>query len=369
MARYRCPACGSPYNGKRCQECCYEPFTEEVAHGNHYHEGEPLVIDEIPSRKPLRPTETKNCNTFPGKRKKKLPTWLRIILILLLLTYGVDILFSIAGSLMINDTVSGIVGGYAEPEPEPIAPSSGTILYNENGILVIAEWQDGDTCTGSIPVYVRNDSDQDIAVTVDLLSVNGYMMNYSFLYCQADAGEEAKDTLWIDDADLQETGIENIATITFCLDIYDTETYEDVAVSDPITLHTDMEENSVQASYEGGTVLYEENGIKFVYTGYSGDMSTNGVLQFYMENNTDRCLQIYFGDVSVNGEPVELYMWRELSPGTRAVAYIDLYPLEEIGIQSIEDVNTLEFLLEASDRDDWDFWFQSEPLSLSLEGA
>ena len=35
----RCPCCGAPYNGKRCRECYYEPFTEEIAHGLHTHEG------------------------------------------------------------------------------------------------------------------------------------------------------------------------------------------------------------------------------------------------------------------------------------------------------------------------------------------
>ena len=40
----RCPCCGAPYNGKRCRECYYEPFTEEIAHGLHTHEGSSEIV-------------------------------------------------------------------------------------------------------------------------------------------------------------------------------------------------------------------------------------------------------------------------------------------------------------------------------------
>ena len=53
MAKMKCPSCGQPFNGKRCRNCMYEVFTEEITHGLHTHEGEPLVID-APQRRPIR---------------------------------------------------------------------------------------------------------------------------------------------------------------------------------------------------------------------------------------------------------------------------------------------------------------------------
>ena len=45
MKRNICPACGaSGYLGRRCGKCLYVPFQEEIAHGNHYDQGEPLVV-------------------------------------------------------------------------------------------------------------------------------------------------------------------------------------------------------------------------------------------------------------------------------------------------------------------------------------
>lgn len=367
MARYKCPACGSPYDGKRCRECCYEPFTEEVAHRNHYHEGEPLVIKKAPARKPVRPTEKRSCDTFPGKRKKKLPVWLRVILILLFLTYGVDILFGIAGSLMVNNSKSDIFSGYAEVEPEPILPEDGTVLFDEGDILVVADWRDGDPYADTIPVYVRNDSSRDIRVSAQLVSVNGYMTENSFLYCSAEAGRSAMDTLWLDLEDLEDAGIKEASRISFCLNIYDADSYETIVTSDMITLRTDAVETPAPA--EDGTVLYEENGIQFVYTGCIGETCADGELRFYLENNTGRFMNLYIDDVLVNGESADLFMWQELPPDCKAITYIDLYSLEDSGIETVAAIHTVEFVLGISDRDDWDFLFQSEPLRISLEGA
>lgn len=70
MDRYRCPACGvSGYRGRRCGVCLYEPFGEEIAHGNHYHAGEPLVLNTRPVSRPAG----QGCNSYSGKRLPKIP--------------------------------------------------------------------------------------------------------------------------------------------------------------------------------------------------------------------------------------------------------------------------------------------------------
>lgn len=67
MARYKCPACGAAYNGKRCTACYYEYFTETIAHGNHTHRGEPLVIN-APVRKPIRRRDPFGCDRRTRRR-------------------------------------------------------------------------------------------------------------------------------------------------------------------------------------------------------------------------------------------------------------------------------------------------------------
>ena len=76
MNRYQCPACGAPrYFGGRCAQCFYKPFFEEVAHGNHTHLGEPLIL-----RQGSAPQDPQ-CPQFSGPRKPRIPKGLTIGLI------------------------------------------------------------------------------------------------------------------------------------------------------------------------------------------------------------------------------------------------------------------------------------------------
>lgn len=82
MKRDRCPACGAAgYHGRRCGQCLYEPFMEEIAHRTHYHAGEPLVLDTRP--RPVRPGQS--CASYPGKRTKSFPTQALLILLAVVL--------------------------------------------------------------------------------------------------------------------------------------------------------------------------------------------------------------------------------------------------------------------------------------------
>ena len=80
MARLMCPCCGKPYNGKKCDECLYEPFGDVEVH-NHAHGtyGIPatqtwksVIQTEAEERKPVvvsAPQQTSHRKTtHAGKR-------------------------------------------------------------------------------------------------------------------------------------------------------------------------------------------------------------------------------------------------------------------------------------------------------------
>jgi len=74
MKRNQCPACGEGrYFGGRCRACGYKPFVEEIAHGTHYHRGEPLELKTRPQ--PSRPSENagSHCRDYTGGRRSRIP--------------------------------------------------------------------------------------------------------------------------------------------------------------------------------------------------------------------------------------------------------------------------------------------------------
>ena len=66
MARYVCPSCGSPFNGKKCKNCAYESFSEEITHRTHVHRGEPLSS----GTKPGSPFPTKTPSIVPSRNER-----------------------------------------------------------------------------------------------------------------------------------------------------------------------------------------------------------------------------------------------------------------------------------------------------------
>ena len=74
MDRYHCPACGAqPYSGGRCRTCGYKPFVEEIAHGNHYHQGEPLERKTRPRPAPPAENAGSDCADYTGARSPRIP--------------------------------------------------------------------------------------------------------------------------------------------------------------------------------------------------------------------------------------------------------------------------------------------------------
>lgn len=368
MARKKCPGCGKPYNGNRCGNCFYESFTEEIAHGGHTHEGEPLVVETPVGNIPRSRTSFsgKRCDTFPGKRRSgRSATAIVVVVLVFLIMMGV----MLAYGFMADQMASGM-GFLEEVEPEPdITPfENGTVLYDANGVTVTAQWQDGDPCGESIPILVQNTTKQDLAVSTDWVYVNGFFSEYTFVYCEAPAEKTSVGYLWVDGEDLRSAGIETVAELIFRLDIYDTENYEDIDDGPVITFSCAAPDDFVQPVDDSGDLLYQQDGIRVIYKGCTQESCEDGELLFFLENNTDETVQFYVEGAYVNGGEAPIYLWMELIPGTRGIADAALYQLAEEGLESIKDIETLELSLGIAIGENWDSWVQTDLLTVDVNG-
>lgn len=364
MARYKCPSCGAAYNGRKCRECNYEHFTEEIAHGNHVHEGEPLVID-APVRRPVKPKDPLDCDRRTKKKRKISPAL--IIALIAMLNPLLGLIFEAVESF--DNAVSF---GTVAREPEPYIPEDALLyLGGTSDIAVLADWKDGQEFGDGFDIYVQNDSPQDIAVTARDITVNGWLLDHSFFYCDVYKNGIGKSQFYLDDLDLKHTGIRDVQEISFWLDIYETEDYETLAETEVITLTASVPADAVLYTEPQGAVVYEEDGIRVLYQGYEPDQwdpetFSEGTVLFYLENNTGRYLQIYNSGAYIAGEYTNVSLWCELAPGIRTVATGYLYSTENLEITSPEEAGDLELQLEISDRNDPAFFRQPEPVTLPI---
>lgn len=116
---------------------------------------------------------------------------------------------------------------------------SGVEVFNSNGIRVVSKGlNSGDIFGTGVVFYAHNDTDATVIISDRDCSVNGFMIDPS-LYMEITPGKHAVDDMDFFASQLEENDITDINDIEFSLHIYDSDTWDDIANSDPITLHFD----------------------------------------------------------------------------------------------------------------------------------
>jgi hypothetical protein len=111
----------------------------------------------------------------------------------------------------------------------------GIELYNQDGIRIVGKTVDENSFWGTaILLYCENTSGQNVGISVDDMSINGFMMSPVFATTVYD-GKRAVEPITILSSDLEENGIESVDEVELKFHIYNAETFETIADSDPIT--------------------------------------------------------------------------------------------------------------------------------------
>lgn len=115
------------------------------------------------------------------------------------------------------------------------ADDSGMELYNDNGIRIVGKTVDENTFWGTaILLYSENTSGQNVSISVDNMSINGFMMD-PYFSCTVYDGKKSIDEITLLSSDLEENGIESIEEVELKFNIYNEDTFETIAESDAIT--------------------------------------------------------------------------------------------------------------------------------------
>lgn len=132
-----------------------------------------------------------------------------------------------------TDCVTIQTSEYANMDVTP--DETGIELYNEGGIRIVGKTVDKDSFWGAaILLYCENTSGKNVGISVDNLSVNGFMMSPFFSTTVYD-GKKSIDDITILSNDLEENGIESIDEVELKFHIYDADTYETISDSDSIS--------------------------------------------------------------------------------------------------------------------------------------
>ena len=227
-----------------------------------------------------------------------------------------------------------------------------TVIYDENGICITATELE-DTWAGyEVKLLIENNSANNILVTADSLSINGYMSALSGLYANVAAGKSAYESLNLSSSTLDQANIDVISNIQFLLDISDADSWTPLYTSDLVTLLTSAKDHTQNVD-DSGEVVYDKDGIRVICKGLKQDIIWDGTIVFFIENNSDKTMNVYAEDVSVNGFMCSASLWSHLRNGTMAIDGMTLINLDELNVESIDDISNVEFKLRFVNEADW----------------
>lgn len=123
------------------------------------------------------------------------------------------------------EIVTSLGRDYLQPLDE-----SGELLYEANGVQVIAKVMTDDFYGKTLVLYVKNGSGKDVTVQAENISVNGFTLD-AWMHDFVSAGTVRFCDLDLWESGLEENGIEAIEDITFTLQLTDPYSYATLAES------------------------------------------------------------------------------------------------------------------------------------------
>lgn len=236
------------------------------------------------------------------------------------------------------------------PTPQEVTIQE-TVLYQAHDITITATGMKDSLFGQEVTLQIVNDSAKNVTVSSRDLSVNGYMMDTTGFYAQVAAGKKAIDDLTLYSSELNEAGIETVATIEFSVHVSDSDSFDNIDDSDLVCLSTSAADGFVQPVDDSGDVVYDDHGIRVICKGLKENVIWDGAVVFLIENTSKEFVTVHAENLSVNGYMVSEALWSQLRPNTRSVEAMYLLTLDEIGLDSTDEVEDIEFTLRLIDND------------------
>lgn len=276
--------------------------------------------------------------------------------------------FAIGSGSSDDSTGKGIETSAPSADTEGSAGSQITIeeqiLLERDGVKITAKSYEVDKLWGEgIKLLVENSSDKNLVIGCDALIVNNYMITDLFS-CDVAAGKKANETIYLLSSELKAAGIENVGQIEIYFRAYDSDSYDDIFKKEAVTIQTSAYADMDTTPADGGTELYNQDGIRIVGKLVDENSFWGTAVLLYMENTTGKNITISCENMSINGFMVTPYFSCTIYDGKMAFDEITILSsdLEANDISTIEDIE-LSFHIYNSDT--YDVIADTDPIAFS----
>lgn len=254
-----------------------------------------------------------------------------------------------------------------------------TVLYEENGVKIIATDLVCSLTGAEISLTIENNSAQDLSFSSGTLgyscnAVNGIMVDDGYLNCDVAAGKSANETVSFSSQELLLYGIDRVADFQLGFTITDSD-YNSIHIP-PIVVATSLKgyeqsADSIQTAVQSEALqsllgyqvpffqagsFYDQNGVKVEAAGLMENSSGEQMLLLEVVNSGEQSVCFVTNNIAFNGMEVYSYNWSSdvILPGARRMVTLQLenvfdkeywpaYGLDSIGAVSMNvSLNDLE---------------------------
>lgn len=368
----RCPECGQRLNTNYCDICMRkvpfggvklakrrDPWDSRDGSSAHRMEKNHECISFGDEKKPKKTTFTKPQKRTAAPNKKGASVVAIILAVFSLLPALFGLVDEFTGSEPVLVPEYNVYEGFVvagDPGAEDVPGVIPGEIYNQDGIRITVD--DAGLSYGEYTVLltIYNETDQNISVSMDLVSANGYMVPYG-VYHDLRAGKSEQTYITFYSHELDKAGITQVADVAFVLDVYETDSYEEIVVREPVAFETDYDGSEEPAVDISGLELYNDGSFKMILRDAMLDDDGDCMLELYMENLSGSIVNVYSGIVMVNGEEVSGYISRTLRSDTRAADRAYIYELDErtdLDITELSQIEEITIELYVEYMDGWD---------------
>lgn len=239
------------------------------------------------------------------------------------------------------------------------------VLYSEKDLVITATELSYETSRIALDLTIENNSKKSYTFTIDSCAINGIVFP-AYLYCSVEPDKKDKDTVYFNFSELQLYGINEVADLLLCFDIYDKD-YKHL-YSDPIQLKTSSADSFIydKTSYQtaitseaaqnnyaysvvkfSNDIVYNKKGVRVLSQSLLQNESEELLLLLEVENTSPEKVYFCTGNISINDLLIYgRFTWSSdaILSGTRAIVDISLSSLVDADYFSaygIDEISTL----------------------------
>ena len=251
-------------------------------------------------------------------------------------------------------------------KPEEVTVAEQVIFDQEDVKITVT----GLDVTGSfwgpeLKLLIENNRKENITVQANHVAVNGIMVETS-LSSDIAAEKKANASLSIFSSDIELAAIEAIKDIELTLNIFNSDSWNDIVTSDLIHISTSATDY-VQSYDDSGSLAYDDNGVKIVVKKIDSEDSFWGAdVLVYIENNRNEDITLQADNVSINGFMVSPAFSSDILAGKKTFDTITFFE-SDLQDNNITDITEIELSFYGFNMASWDDIFRSDTITIKLQ--